>query len=312
MKHFEHMNVASMSEAASNANSSSWILAGGTDLLGTLKDEILSVYPSKLINIKTISDANYIKEEGDVVRIGALTKVKDVAANEIIQGKFACLAQAAAKVASPAIRSMGTIGGNICQMHRCWYFRNANNRFACYRKGGDYCPAMAGDNRYHSIFGAENGCYTGSSQETGPALIALGATIVTNSRSIPAEEFFAALVPRSNVLEDNEVVEEITIPNKTFKSAFIKNSLRKAIDFAIVNCAVAEDDEGTIKIVLGGVYPTPWRSTEAEEALGGSISESSAKAAGDAAVANASPLANNAHKVEIARALVERTLLAVS
>jgi xanthine dehydrogenase YagS FAD-binding subunit len=309
MKHFAHMDVASPKEAAQNAGPTSWIIAGGTDLLGTLKDEILREYPTTLINIKTISGLDYIKEDGDFVRIGALVKIKDIATNEIITSKFACLAQAASKVASPAIRSMGTLGGNICQMHRCWYFRSADNRFDCHRKGGDYCPALVGDNRYHSIFGELNGCYAVSSQETAPALIALGATIVTDKREVPAEEFFTAAVPRSNVLGDAEVVEEIKIPNHTFKSAFQKYALRKAIDFALVSCAVAVDEQGTPSIVLGGVYPTPLRAIEAEKAVGSSITAASAKSAGDAAVADAQPLAENAYKVEIARALVKRTLL---
>jgi xanthine dehydrogenase YagS FAD-binding subunit len=312
MKHFVHMDAGSVEEAAKNAGSDSWIIAGGTDLLGTLKDEILRNYPVKLVNIKTIPDAASVTEDGDSVRIGALCKIKDIASNELINAKFACLAQAAAKVASPAIRSMGTIGGNICQMHRCWYFRCADNRFDCHRKGGTYCPAMIGENRYHSIFGDQNGCYAVSSQETAPALIVLGATVVTNKRKIPAEEFFAASVPRSNVLEDNEVVKEISIPNRSFKSAFTKYALRKAIDFALVSCAAAVDEDGSVKVALGGVYPTPWRSLDAEQAVGGSVSASSAKAAGDAAVASAVPLEQNVYKVEIARALVERTLLAVA
>jgi xanthine dehydrogenase YagS FAD-binding subunit len=310
MKHFTHMDVASADEAAKNAGDDSWIIAGGTDLLGTLKDEILRGYPVKLVNIKTIPNLDYVKEEGDVVKIGALAKVKDIASNDIIKSKFACLAEAAAKVASPPIRSMGTIGGNICQMHRCWYFRCADNRFDCHRKGGTYCPAMVGDNRYHSIFGQLNDCYAVSSQETGPALVVLGATVVTTKRSIPIEEFFTAGVPRSNVLESSEIVKEITIPNRNHKSAFTKYALRKAIDFALVSCAVAVDEDGVLKVALGGVYPTPWRSLAAEQAVGGSITSSSAKSAGDAAVVDAMPLAENVYKVEIARALVERTLLA--
>jgi xanthine dehydrogenase YagS FAD-binding subunit len=312
MKHFAHMDVASVQEAAKNTGSGSWVIAGGTDLLGTLKDEILRSYPTKLVNIKTIPDLDYIREDGDLVKIGALAKIRDIATNEIIQSRFFCLAEAASKVAAPPIRSMGTIGGNICQMHRCWYFRCADNRFDCNRKGGDYCPAMIGDNRYHSIFGQLNGCYAVSSQETAPALIALGATVVTTQRSIPIEEFFTAGIPRSNVLADDEIVKEITLPNRNFKSAFTKYALRKAIDFALVSCAVALDEDGSIKVVLGGVYPTPWRSAAAEQAVGASISAASAKSAGDAAVAEATPLAENVYKVEIARALVERTLLAVA
>ena len=309
MKHFAHLDAASVDEAAKNAGSDAVVMAGGTDLLGTLKDEILRTYPKTVINLKTIGDLDYIKEEGDSVKIGALAKVKDVAANDIVNAKFACLAEAASKVASPTIRSMGTIGGNICQMHRCWYFRCADNRFDCHRKGGDYCPALVGENRYHSIFGEQNGCYAVSSQETAPALVALGATIVTNKREIAAADFFAANTTRSNVLEDGEIVKEIVLPNKEFKSAFRKYALRKSIDFAVVNCAVALDPDGGSAIVMGGVYPAPVRSSSAEQVLGGSVSESSAQAAADAALADARPLSDNAYKVEIARTLVKRTIL---
>lgn len=309
MKHFSHVDASSASEAAKQAGPETMFIAGGTDLLGTLKDEILRTYPKTVVNLKTIADLDYIKEDGDKVRIGALAKVKAVAESGLVQEKFACLAQAAAKVASPAIRSMGTIGGNICQMHRCWYFRCADNRFDCHRKGGTYCPAAVGDNRYHSIFGDAEGCFAVNSQETAPALVALGATVATTKREIAAADFFAANGPRSNVLEDDEVVTEIVLPNKRYESAFSKYAMRKAIDFAIVNCAVAKDPDGGWAIVLGGVYPTPVRSAAAEEALGGQVSEASAQAAGDAAVADAVPLSGNAYKVEIARTLVKRTLL---
>ncbi|MDD5806160.1 MAG: FAD binding domain-containing protein [Eggerthellales bacterium] len=309
MKHFSHMDVSSFAEAAKNSTGKTAIIAGGTDLLGTLKDEILPTYPEKLINIKTVSDGAYITEDGDKVRIGALTRVQDVADSELIQTKFAALAQAAAKVASPTIRSMGTIGGNICQQHRCWYFRCADNRFNCLRKGGNYCPAHVGENQYHSIFGDQEGCYAVNSQETAPALIALGATIETTSRSIPAADFFAANGVRSNVLADDEIVTEIVLPNVEYKSAFSKFALRKAIDFAVVNCAVATGSDGKTAIVLGGVYPAPVRCTTAEAAVAGGISAETAAAAGDAAVESATPLANNAYKVEIARTVVKRTLL---
>lgn len=312
MKHFIHQDVSSIDEAARNAGTETVFIAGGTDILGTLKDEILRDYPAKVINLKTINGLAYIREEGNAVKIGALTKVRDVAENEIVQTKFACLAEAAAKVASPAIRSMATIGGNICQQHRCWYFRCADNRFDCHRKGGNYCPALVGDNRYHSIFGEQDGCYAVNSQETAPALIALGATVVTNKREIEASEFFSPNLTRSNILEDSEVVKEISVPNKEFQSAFSKYALRKAIDFAIINCAVSIDPDGNAAVVLGGVYPSPMRSSSAEDALSGGISEASAQAAGDAAVAEADPISDNAYKVEIARTLVKRTVLALN
>lgn len=309
MKQFTHMQASSATEAAQNlSKGNAMVIAGGTDLLGTLKDEILPSYPSMIIDLKTIEGMDEIKEEDDQVTIGALAKLADIADNEIVQSNCAALASACTRAASPTIRNMGTIGGNICQMHRCWYFRTPDNRFNCLRKGGNSCPAALGDDRYHSIYGAQNGCIAVSPHDTAPALVALGATIVTTDREIPAEEFFAANGIRSCVLEEDEIVIEIKVP-KTQGSSFEKFALRKSIDFPVVNCAAAYDSEGSLRIVLGGVYPAPIRITAAEAKVSGGITEQSAAEAGDAAVADCTPLSRNAYKVEIARTLVKRTLL---
>lgn len=308
MKHFKHLQASSAEQAASEAaNGTAWVMAGGTDLLGTLKDEIFPEYPETVIDLKTIEGMDGISEDDDAIRIGALAKLADVAENELVQTHCSALAQAAGRVASPTIRHMGTLGGNVCQMHRCWYFRVPDDRFHCKRKGGETCPARIGDNRYHSIFGDDNGCFASSSHDTAPALVALGATVVTTNREVPAEEFFAANGHRSNVLEDGEVVTEFVVP-KTAKSAFQKFALRKSIDFPVVNCAVAQNDAGETRVVLGGVYPAPWRSSEAEAEVAGGITPETAEAAGEAAVSVARPLGKNAYKVDIARTLVKRTL----
>ncbi|MEC4294555.1 FAD binding domain-containing protein [Adlercreutzia shanghongiae] len=308
MKHFKHMQASSADQAASEAaNGTAWVMAGGTDLLGTLKDEIFPEYPETVIDLKTIPDMDGISEDGDELRIGALAKLSDVAESDTVKTHCAALAQAAARVASPTIRHMGTLGGNVCQMHRCWYFRVPDDRFHCKRKGGKTCPARIGDNRYHSIFGDDGGCFASSSHDTAPALVALGATVVTTKREIPAEEFFGAHGHRSNVLEDGEVVKEFRVP-KAAKSAFQKFALRKSIDFPVVNCAVAQGPDGATRVVLGGVYPAPWRSKEAEAELSGGVNEQSAAKAGEAAVSVAKPLGKNAYKIDIARTLVKRTL----
>ena len=311
MKHFKHMQATSADQAAKEAASGkAWVMAGGTDLLGTLKDEIFPEYPETVIDLKTIEGMDAIEEDGDALRIGALAKLSDVAENELVKTYAAALAQAAGRVASPTIRHMGTIGGNVCQMHRCWYFRVPDDRFHCRRKGGATCPARIGDNRYHSIFGDDNGCFAVSSHDTVPALVALGATVVTTKREVPAEEFFGAHGHRSNVLEDGEVVKEFRVP-KAEKSAFQKFALRKSIDFPVVNCAVAATG-GETRVVLGGVHPAPWRSKEAEEAVAAGVTADSAAKAGEAAVSVAKPLGKNAYKVDIARTLVKRTLEAIA
>lgn len=311
MKHFKHMQATSADQAAKEAASGkAWVMAGGTDLLGTLKDEIFPEYPETVIDLKTIEGMDAIEEDGDALRIGALAKLSDVAENELVKTYAAALAQAAGRVASPTIRHMGTIGGNVCQMHRCWYFRVPDDRFHCRRKGGATCPARIGDNRYHSIFGDDNGCFAVSSHDTAPALVTLGATVVTTKREVPAEEFFGAHGHRSNVLEDGEVVKEFRVP-KAEKSAFQKFALRKSIDFPVVNCAVAATG-GETRVVLGGVHPAPWRSKEAEEAVAAGVTADSAAKAGEAAVSVAKPLGKNAYKVDIARTLVKRTLEAIA
>ena len=290
MKHFKHMQASSADEAAHEAaKGTAWVMAGGTDLLGTLKDEIFPEYPETVIDLKTIPDMDGIAEDGDNLRIGALAKLSDVAESDLVKTHAAALAQAAARVASPTIRHMGTLGGNVCQMHRCWYFRVPDDRFHCRRKGGKTCPARIGDNRYHSIFGDDGGCFAVSSHDTAPALVALGAVVVTTKREVPAEEFFGARGMRSNVLEDGEVVKEFRVP-KCAKSAFQKFALRKSIDFPLVNCAVAQGADGATRVVLGGVHPAPWRSKEAEAELAGGVNEQSAAKAGEAAVSVAKPL----------------------
>ena len=312
MKHFKHMQASSAEEAANEAKgSTAWVMAGGTDLLGTLKDEIFPEYPETVIDLKTIDGLDGIAEEGDALRIGALAKLADVAESDLVKTHAAALAQAAGRVASPTSRHMGTLGGNVCQMHRCWYFRVPNDRFHCRRKGGATCPARIGDNRYHSIFGDDNGCFASSSHDTAPALVALGATVVTTKREVPAEEFFGAHGHRSNVLEDGEVVKEFRVP-KAAKSAFQKFALRKSIDFPVVNCAVAQTSDGATRVVLGGVHPAPWRSKEAEEAVAGGVNADAAAKAGEAAVSVAKPLGKNAYKVDIARTLVKRTLMDIA
>ena len=308
MKHFKHMQASSAKEAASaTEKGAAVVMAGGTDLLGTLKDEILPTYPETVVDLKAAAGMDGISEDGDVVVIGALAKLAAVAESDAVREGCAALAEACARAASPTIRRMGTIGGNVCQMHRCWYFRVPDDRFHCRRKGGDWCPARIGDNRYHSIFGDQDGCYAASSHDTAPALVALGASVKTTKREVPAEEFFRANGVRSNVLEDGEVVTDIRVP-KAAKSAFLKFALRKSIDFPVVNCAAAQLADGSVRVALGDVYPAPVRSTAAEAAVAGGVSADSAARAADAAVEDCKPLAKNAYKVEIARTLVKRTL----
>jgi xanthine dehydrogenase YagS FAD-binding subunit len=319
MKAFNHTNAKTLAEAktalaerSSAAGGKATILAGGTDLIGTLKDNILPTYPTTLINIKTIPGLDYIKEEAGVLKIGATTRLADIAANPAVNQKYTALAQAAVRVATPHVRDMGTIGGNIAQLHRCWYFRKPENRFNCIRKGGTTCFAMTGDNRYHSIFGAANMCIAVHPSDIAPALIALNAKVVTSARTVDAENFFDVKKPANTVLAADEIITEIRIPTPPAgaKSAFLKFAIRKSIDFPIVNCAVMVGG-GAPRIALNAVAPKPYRATKAEAAIAGKpINEANAEAAGAAAVADAKPFAATKYKVQIAKTLVKRALLA--
>ncbi|NLA75050.1 MAG: molybdopterin dehydrogenase [Deltaproteobacteria bacterium] len=314
MKRFEHVNAKSIDEAVSVLKTGkAAMLAGGTDILGAMRFEILPDYPEIIVNLKSIPDLDYIKEEGGMLKIGALTRLEDIAKSDVVKNKYTALAKAAHRTASPHIREMGTIGGNICQLTRCWYFRLPDNRFDCVRKGGKKCYAMTGENRYHSIFGAVKGCVAVNPGDAAPALVALNAKIKTNRRYIEAEQFWDMVKPGSTILEKDEIVTEIQLPAplKGVKSSFIKFAIRKSIDFPIVNCA-AMIGKGETRICLNAVHNKPYRCTYAEDMIKGKpINKSSADAAGAAAIEKAKTLPGdrNKWKIQIARTMVKRAIL---
>jgi len=324
MKKFVHFNARTIDEAVPllrRYGKKARIIAGGTDLLGVMKDEILPEYPEAIVNIKTIQGMDFIDEDEGVLKIGALTRLQDIAESAVVQQNFFALAESARKTGSTHIREMGTIGGNICQDIRCWYYRYPNNRFPCLRKGGGRCYAIEGDNRYHSIFGGsvEGGCYAVHPSDTAPALIALDAKIKTTKRTVKAENFFSVGVSKTTILDDDEFVTEIQIPKPPAgtKSAFMKFARRKSIDFPIVNCAVLlrESDQKVqnVRICLNAVYVKPYRPIAAEQAMiGKKLNEPNAEAAADAAVAQARPLEHNGYIVQIAKTLVKRCILPCS
>ncbi len=316
VKKFTRINAKTVEEAVSALRSANaWAMAGGTDLVGVMRFEVLpdNMYPKILVNLKTITPSlDYIKEEKGMLRIGALTRLEDIAKSSVVRNRWTALAEAAHKTASPHIREMGTIGGNICQLTRCWYFRLHDNRFFCARKGGQTCFAMAGENRYHSIFGGVSGCMAVNPSDTAPALIALNAKIVTSKKTINAEEFWSVKIPRSTVLDSDEIVTEIQIPVPAsgVKSAFVKFALRSSIDFPIVNCAAAIGG-GTARICLNAVYNKPYRATKAEDSIAGkAIDVASAQTAGTAAVTGAKALTMNKWKIQVAAGMVKKAILA--
>ena len=319
MRNFAHVNAATIDEAVTvlrRYGKKASIIAGGTDLLGRMKDEILPTYPEALVNIKSIPGLDFVTSKDNGLSIGALTRLEDVATHDAIGSGYPGLAEAARRTASTHLREMGTIGGNICQDIRCWYYRNPQNRFPCLRKGGGRCYAIDGDNRYHSIFGGnvDQGCYAVHPSDIAPALIALDASIMTTKRAIRAEDFFRVSVTNTTVLDQDEIVTEIRMPPSAGKSSFVKFALRKAIDFPIVNCAAEiATSRGKVvsaKICLNAVYVKPYRAFKAEEAIvGKAVNEANAEAAGAACVADAKPMSHNAYMVPVAKAMVKRAIL---
>jgi xanthine dehydrogenase YagS FAD-binding subunit len=319
MKPFNHVDAASISDAASQLSASkgtAQVLAGGTDLLGVLEDRILPSYPTTLINLKTIPNLDYIKTSSSGLQIGAFTTLTEIANSTTVSGTYSLLSQAASQVATPQIRNMGTIAGNLCQAVRCWYYRypdQMGGRYTCLRKGGTTCYAASGINTYHSIFGAPKGCNCVYPSDTATALVALNASIVTNSRTIPIESFFDALT--GTVLQSGEMVTEVDVPTPPAgsKQTFTKFRIRKSIDFAIAEVATMVTMSGNTctaaRIALGGVAPTPLRSTAAEAAIvGKTLDANAAAAAASAAVSSATPLQYNGFKVPLLKTLITRAL----
>ena len=331
MYKFTHVNATSVDDAATKlAGGSAQVIAGGTDLMTYMKGMCSPNPPTTLVNIKTISPSmDYIKVEGGTLKIGALTTLTEIAGSTDVQNGWTVLAQAAQAAASPELRNHGTIGGNICQKPRCIYYRNEQDAFRCLRKDPTgICYALIGVNTYHSIYGADGGCIAVCPSDTAPALVALGASIVTNKQTWAAADFFAPNISANdatreqiNALAAGEIVTEIQVPalDSGTKSAYQKFAFRKAIDFPLVSCAAVITASGgnvtKASIVLGGVYNTPRRATDAEDSITGkAINTANAEAAGDATATKAKPTAlpQNLYKVQIARTLIKRALLALA
>jgi xanthine dehydrogenase YagS FAD-binding subunit len=322
VKAFKHFNATSVDDAISlmrsykgNAN----LIAGGTDLLGVLKDEILPDYPEAVINIKTIPGLDDVKQNKNGLKIGALTKLADVIAHPLVRENYPILSKAAKAVATPEIRNMATLGGNLCQGTRCWYYRyphHMGGRIICYRKEKAPCQAVKGDNRYHAIMGAKK-CFAVCPSDTAIALTALGAKLeikgFQKTRKVSVDEFYTT---RGNILELDELLTHIEIPRPApqARQGFIKYTLRKPVDFAVASvAAVVKMQDGICqdaRIVLGAVAPSPVRAVDSEKLLKGKVaSEKGIAEAARAAVKDAKPMRMNAYKVEIARTLVKRAIL---
>ena len=327
MRGFELYEATTVSQAVDllrqNSSRSAKVIGGGSDLVGGMMKDWVSgpglPIPEVLIDLTTIKDLATISSTNDGATIGAAVTLTDVIEHEDLQKKFPLLVAAAQSVASPLIRNFGTIGGNVNQRPRCWFFRGED--FNCYKKGGDFCYAVTGDNRYHAIIGGEL-CYIVHPSDTATALLALNAsakiTGVNGDKTVAFDSYFTGPredVLRENVLKPGEFVTHITIPNPAggTKMAWNKLKDRQVYDFALTSVAVAFTVDGPNwkdgRITLGGVSPVPYRAKVVEDALKGKDIKAAIKQAAAQIRTVTRPMSLNAYKVDLAQGLIERTVL---
>jgi xanthine dehydrogenase YagS FAD-binding subunit len=333
MKAFEWANATTISEAVqwlksapagTDIDDSARPIAGGQDLLTTMKD--YSTRPTRVVNLKNIRGLDTIQGNARTgLTIGALVTLTQLEEHSVVRASFPGLAEAAHSVATPQIRNLGTVGGNLCQRPRCWYFRL--EEVICLKKGGSECYAAKGENKYNAILGG-GPSYIVHPSDLAPMLVALGASVSVvgsdGKRVIPLDKFFTlpseGSIRRENVLRNDEIITEITVPKSPVaaRSTYLKFKERESMDFALASVAAAvqlgaNNTVTQCRIVLGGVAPIPWRATKAEQflvgkALAGDVPQEAAKLA----LAGAEPLEKNAYKVPLTQTLVRRALAKVA
>ena len=321
MRSFEYASPTTKDQAIALLGTS-WghaeLLAGGTDLLALMKDDV--VHPKRLVNIKQIQEMSGVTVGPKGLRIGALTTLGELADNVNVVKDYPALAEAINDAASPQIRNMATLGGNLCQRPRCWYFRGGFGLLPKNESGKDL--VTGGENRYHAILGNDGPAKFVSPSSIVPVLVSYGASILLvgpkGSRELPLERFY--VIPKTETerehdLRPNEIVSELIVPPASgMKIAHYEIRQKQAFDWPLAVAAVNLTMNGSLvqsaRVVIGYVAPTPWRSAEAEGALAGkSVSEDIAKAVADAALQGARPLSQNAYKVQLAKVAVKRAIL---
>src|ERR1700676_813261 len=321
MRSFEYASPTTKEQAVALL-STTWgqaeVLAGGTDLLSLMKDDV--VHPRRLVNIKQIKEMNGVTPGSKGLRIGALTTLGELADNANVIKDYPALAEAINDAASPQIRNMATLGGNLCQRPRCWYFRGGFGLLPKNESGKDL--VAEGENRYHAILGNDGPAKFVSPSTIVPVLVSYGASVrlvgPKGSRELPLEQFY--VIPKTDTerehdLRPNEILAELLVPPASgTKVAHYEIRQKQAFDWPLAIAAVGLTMKGSsvqsARVVIGYVAPIPWRSVEAERDLTGkSISEDVAKAAADAALQNAKPLSHNAYKVQLAKVAVKRAIL---
>jgi xanthine dehydrogenase YagS FAD-binding subunit len=332
MKAFEWMSPTTLNEAvemlksapaSDDVDNAARPIAGGQDLLTTMKEYITS--PTRVVNLKSIRGLDRIEgDDKSGLKIGALVTLSQLEEHPLVRRSFPGLSEAAHSVATPQIRNLGTVGGNLCQRPRCWYYRL--EEVICLKKGGSECYAAKGENKYNAIFGG-GPSYIVHPSDLAPMLVALGASVsVTGAegkRTIPLDKFFTlpseGNIRRENILRNDEIITQIQVPASPFAahSTYLKFKERESLDFALASVAAAVEvgANKTIRqarIVLGGVAPIPWRASKAENFLNGKALSSEALAeAARLALDGAKPLEKNAYKIPLTQTLVRRALAKV-
>lgn len=321
MRPFEYASPATKEQAVGLLGTT-WgpteVLAGGTDLLALMKDDV--VHPKRLVNIKQIKEMSGVTAGPNGLRIAALTTLSELADHVNVVKDYPALAEALNDAASPQIRNMATLGGNLCQRPRCWYFRGGFGLLPKDELGRDL--VAEGENRYHAILGNSGPAKFVSPSSIVPVLIAYGASIrllgARRTRELPLERFY--VIPKTETerehdLMPNEILAEVVVPPADgMKVAHYEIRQKQAFDWPLAVAAVSLSMNGSTvesaRIVMGHVAPVPWRSSDAERALvGKSVSEDVAKAVADAALQSATPLSHNAYKVQLAKVAVKRAIL---
>ena len=322
MNSFEYANPESLDEAVALL-SKTWgdteVLAGGTDLVTSLKQELTR--PRVVVSLKNVSGLNAISNRNNALHIGALTTLKTLLDNKDVQTHFPALITAASNIGSAQMQNVGTVGGDLLQRPRCWYFRNGFGLFGT-DDGKSLVPD--GDNRYHAVFGNKGPAYYVNPSSFAPALIALGASVTLQGpkgeREVPVADFFTT--PKSEndreyVMKSNEILTGIEIPLNGLRNATYEIRPRRGLDWPMVTASVAFKAGNTAsdgRVVLGHVAPVPWHSKKASDALNGTTlnSEDALRKVGQAAADGASPLSNNGYKVAQIRVAVVRAIRAAT
>ena len=318
LRPFEYLQPQSLEEASSLLSvDGAYALAGGSDLLSEMKERVVS--PAALVSLAGVEELRAVEVTPEGVRIGAMVSLAALAGNTELQQRYPLLTEAAGGIATPQIRNVGTLGGNLCQRPRCFYYRSPLT--LCLKKGGDSCLALAGNSKYLSILGGER-CYIVHPSDMAVALVALDAQVVlagpAGRRTMSLQEFFigpSVNLTSENVLQTGEVVASVSVrssPENT-RSVYLKAREREAGDFALVSVAAAlAVTDGRVswcRVSLGGVAPYPYRAQEAEECLIGiAVANADAAEAGRRAVAGATPLRGNGYKVDLAANLIKQAI----